>query len=96
MWLPHNHSDLTEKVGKRIADLVGFPLKNAESFQIVYYTGGTQYNDHHDAFNADTDEGKKIVSQTEYEIEKKYSFFSFRDALLSTHNSNPAIASLSL
>ena len=50
MWLPHNHSDLTEKVGKRIADLVGFPLKNAESFQVVYYTGGTQYNDHHDAF----------------------------------------------
>ena len=54
-WLPHSHSSVTQEVGQRIADLVGFPLKNAESYQIVYYTGGTQYNDHHDAFNADTD-----------------------------------------
>ena len=63
MWLPHNHSDLTEKVGKRIADLVGFPLKNAESFQVVYYTGGTQYNDHHDAFNGETEEGRKHLKR---------------------------------
>ena len=63
MWLPHNYSDLTEKVGKRIADLVGFPLKNAESFQVVYYTGGTQYNDHHDAFNGETEEGRKHLKR---------------------------------
>ena len=62
-WLPHSHSTMTEQVGKRIADLVGFPLKNAESFQIVYYTGGTQYNDHHDAFNGETEEGKKHLKR---------------------------------
>ena len=62
-WLPHNHSNLTTEVGQRIADLIGFPLKNAESFQIVYYTGGTQYNDHHDAFNDATDEGKKHLKR---------------------------------
>lgn len=62
-WLPHSHSSLTNEVGQRIADLIGFPLKNAESFQIVYYTGGTQYNDHHDAFNDTTDEGKKHLKR---------------------------------
>ena len=30
---------------------------------MVYYTGGTEYNDHHDAFNADTDEGKKHLKR---------------------------------
>ena len=62
-WLPHNHSTLTQDVGKRIAELVRFPLKNAESFQVVYYTGGTEYNDHHDAFNGETDEGKKHLKR---------------------------------
>ena len=39
-WIAHNHSEVTTNLGQRIADLVGFPLKNAESFQVVYYTGG--------------------------------------------------------
>ena len=62
-WLPHSHSSVTQEVGQRIADLVGFPLKNAESYQIVYYTGGTQYNDHHDAFNDETEEGRKHLKR---------------------------------
>ena len=62
-WIAHSHSNITTNLGQRIADLVGFPLKNAESFQVVYYTGGTEYNDHHDAFNADTDEGKKHLKR---------------------------------
>ena len=51
-WVAHSQSNTTMQVGQRIADLVGFPLKNAESYQVVYYTGGTQYNDHHDAFDS--------------------------------------------
>lgn len=62
-WIHHAHSEVSRSVGDRIADLVGFPLKNAESFQVVYYTGGTQYNDHHDAFNHETDEGKKHLQR---------------------------------
>ena len=62
-WLPHSHSITTKEVGQRIADLIGYPLKNAESYQIVYYTGGTQYNDHHDAFNDETDEGRKHLKR---------------------------------
>ncbi len=62
-WIAHNHSEVTTNLGQRIADLVGFQLKNAESFQVVYYTGGTQYNDHHDAFNHETEEGKKHLER---------------------------------
>ena len=62
-WIHHGHSTVSKAVGDRIADLIGFPLKNAESFQVVYYTGGTQYNDHHDAFNHETDEGKKHLKR---------------------------------
>jgi len=62
-WVAHNHSDITNDLGKRIADLIGFPLKNAESYQVVYYTGGTQYNDHHDAFDHETEEGRKHLER---------------------------------
>lgn len=62
-WIPHSHSTTTREVGQRIADLIGFPLRNAESYQIVYYTGGTQYNDHHDAFNDETEEGRKHLKR---------------------------------
>ena len=62
-WIDHNHSNATTDLGQRIADLIGFPLKNAESYQVVYYTGGTQYNDHHDAFDHETDEGKKHLQR---------------------------------
>ena len=62
-WIHHTHSGVSKSLGDRIADLVGFPLKNAESFQVVYYTGGTQYNDHHDAFDHETDEGKKHLQR---------------------------------
>ena len=37
-WIHHAHSEVSRSVGDRIADLVGFPLKNAESFQVVYST----------------------------------------------------------
>ena len=62
-WIAHNHSNVTTDLGQRIADLIGFPLKNAESYQVVYYTGGTQYNDHHDAFDHETEEGKKHLER---------------------------------
>lgn len=62
-WIPHNQSSITNEVGKRIADLIGFPLKNAESFQIVHYSGGSEYNDHHDAFNGETEEGRKHLKR---------------------------------
>ena len=62
-WIHHTHSGVSKSLGDRIANLVGFPLKNAESFQVVYYTGGTQYNDHHDAFDHETDEGKKHLQR---------------------------------
>ena len=62
-WIPHAHSDVSKSIGDRIANLIGFPLRNAESYQVVYYTGGTEYNDHHDAFDNETEEGRKHLKR---------------------------------
>ena len=48
-WILHAHSETSKAIGDRVAELIGFPLRNAESYRVVYYTGGTEYNDHHDA-----------------------------------------------
>lgn len=50
-WLKHDHSEITQRVGERIAQTVKMPLENAESFQVVYYDEGEQYHYHYDAFD---------------------------------------------
>ena len=55
--------DIKKAIGDRVAELIGFPLRNAESYQVVYYTGGTEYNDHHDAFDHETEEGRKHLTR---------------------------------
>jgi prolyl 4-hydroxylase len=62
-WIPHAHSETSKAIGDRVAELIGFPLRNAESYQVVYYTGGTEYNDHHDAFDHETEEGRKHLTR---------------------------------
>jgi prolyl 4-hydroxylase len=62
-WIPHSQSESSKAIGDRVADLIGFPLRNAESYQVVYYTGGTEYNDHHDAFDHETEEGRKHLKR---------------------------------
>ena len=36
-WIRHNTDEITQRVGERIAKLIGIPLENAEAFQIIYY-----------------------------------------------------------
>ena len=36
-WISHNNDSITMKVAKDIADIVGLPVENAESFQVVHY-----------------------------------------------------------
>ena len=62
-WIPHAHSETSKAIGDRVAELIGFPLRNAESYQVVYYTGGTEYNDHHDAFDHETEEGESTSQE---------------------------------
>ena len=50
---------MLHEVSKRLSIMVQMPIRNAESFQLVYYTKGAEYQEHCDAFNYDLPEGKK-------------------------------------
>ena len=52
-WIPHDHDEITKKVGERIAKIVQMPLKNAESFQIIHYDITQEYRQHYDSWSHD-------------------------------------------
>ena len=49
-WIQHDHDEITKKVGERIANIVGMPLKNAEAFQVIYYGITQEYRQHYDSW----------------------------------------------
>ena len=49
-WLLHNHDEVTKRVGERISSLIGIPLENAESYQVVHYDVSQKYDQHWDAY----------------------------------------------
>lgn len=56
LWIDHNHDNITKKVGERIAEIVGIPLENAESFQIIHYGEEQEYRNHYDSWVHDYSE----------------------------------------
>lgn len=58
-WIKHNANEMLHEVSKRLSIMVQMPIRNAESFQLVYYTKGAEYQEHCDAFNYDLPEGQK-------------------------------------
>lgn len=55
-WIQHDHDDITKRVGERIANIVGLPLKNAEQFQIIHYGKNQEYKSHYDSWEHDCSE----------------------------------------
>ena len=49
-WIKHDHDQITKNVGERIAKIVGIPLENAESFQVIYYSVSQEYKQHYDSW----------------------------------------------
>ncbi|HWK54791.1 MAG TPA: 2OG-Fe(II) oxygenase [Hyphomicrobiales bacterium] len=62
-WVPHGHSVLVRQLAGRIAALVGIPLTNAESFQVVYYGSGQEYRAHFDAWETSTERGRRCMAR---------------------------------
>tara|TARA_Y100000389_G_scaffold36102_1_gene30674 strand:+ start:814 stop:2955 length:2142 start_codon:yes stop_codon:yes gene_type:complete len=50
-WLNHNRDEITQRVGEKIAKIVGLPLENAEKYQIVHYDPTQQYKQHYDSWD---------------------------------------------
>ncbi|XP_039493327.1 prolyl 4-hydroxylase subunit alpha-2-like isoform X2 [Drosophila santomea] len=50
-WIKKELNELTKRITRRIRDMTGFDLKEAEKFQIINYGIGGHYNMHKDYFN---------------------------------------------
>jgi prolyl 4-hydroxylase len=50
-WIQHNHDEITQRVGEKIAKVIGMPLENAEAFQVIYYNVGGEYRRHYDSWD---------------------------------------------
>lgn len=60
-WLKYDEDDVVKSIGLRIADIVGLPLKNAESMQIIHYGPEQEYRPHFDAFNLSLARGQRAA-----------------------------------
>jgi prolyl 4-hydroxylase len=60
-WLKYDEDDVVKSIGERIADIVGLPLENAESMQIIHYGTEQEYRPHFDAFNLSLARGQKAA-----------------------------------
>ena len=58
-WIAHDANDQVHEVSKRFSILVQMPIRNAEQYQLVFYKEGAEYKPHYDAFDYETDIGKK-------------------------------------
>ncbi len=61
-WVPHGYNAVIENLSLRVADVVGIPLENAESLQIVHYKQTQQYAPHFDAWDAATERGRRCMA----------------------------------
>lgn len=61
-WVTHGHDPVIQELSLRIAEVVGIPLENAESLQVVYYAENQQYSPHFDAWDASTETGKRCMA----------------------------------
>ena len=60
-WIPHSYNAVIEDLSLRVAEVVGIPLENAESLQIVHYAESQQYAPHFDAWDAATERGQRCM-----------------------------------
>lgn len=63
-WLQHYTDQTTGKTAQRIAEVIGMPVENAESYQVVYYNAGQKYDQHYDAYHKNnSDKSKRCLRQ---------------------------------
>ena len=59
-YLPTACTPLVARIEQRIADLVGWPLEQAEPLQVLHYGPGAEYQPHYDYFDPDGPGGKPL------------------------------------
>lgn len=62
-WLKHDVDDIALGIANRISGIVGVPLTNAESFQVISYGINQEYRPHFDAYDLATPTGQRCCKK---------------------------------
>jgi prolyl 4-hydroxylase len=58
-WVKHDQTPIVRGLVKRVSNLVGIPVRHAESLQVVHYGETQEYKPHFDAYDMNTEKGKQ-------------------------------------
>lgn len=62
-WVDLFHNPTIAGLSKRVSELVGIPLQNAESLQVIHYGVAQQYQAHFDAWDWGTEAGERCMAR---------------------------------
>jgi prolyl 4-hydroxylase len=62
-WVRHDTDAITSRACGRIAEIVGLPLENAESMQVIRYDESQRYKPHYDAYDLETERGQRCCAR---------------------------------
>ncbi|MFT6093845.1 MAG: prolyl 4-hydroxylase [Pseudohongiellaceae bacterium] len=60
-WIPFKQHRVIEDMSLRVAEVVGLPLEQAESFQVIHYSQTQEYAPHYDAWDVATERGRRCM-----------------------------------
>lgn len=58
-WVKHDQTPIVRGLVKRVSNLVGIPVRHAESLQVVHYGETQEYKPHFDAYDMNTEKGQQ-------------------------------------
>jgi prolyl 4-hydroxylase len=62
-WVSHRQTQAIGELCDRIAQIVGLPLAQAESLQVIHYAETQEYKPHFDAWDPATERGKRCMER---------------------------------
>lgn len=62
-WIKHHATPIISQLSRCISKLVDIPLEQAESFQLIHYDETQKYNPHYDAWESDSEKGKRCMKK---------------------------------
>lgn len=58
-WVKHDQTPIVRGLVKRVSNLVGIPVRHAESLQVIHYGETQEYKPHFDAYDMNTEKGRQ-------------------------------------
>ena len=62
-WVKHDQTPVVRALVKRVSNLVGIPIRHAESLQVVHYAETEQYRPHFDGWDMNTEKGRQRMAK---------------------------------